>query len=140
MAGFFEPNIVVPDTFTGKLSTKLYDINLAADFRRGALADWLHLHLKRETSSMIISSEPLKQKMVTTETSIFGNANIADIKPTVDGLVDAASGGKILIDARSNSLVISERSLRLNPDPQNYRKNRQSYRSGGDRVETHRGV
>ena len=36
-----------------------------------------------------------------------------EIKSTIDGLVDAATGGKILIDARSNALVVTERPSRI---------------------------
>ncbi|MBA3849696.1 MAG: hypothetical protein C0502_06830, partial [Opitutus sp.] len=60
-----------------------------------------------------VSNESLTQEPVATEVFILNNAKAADIKPTVDGLVDSAAGGKILIDARSNALVVTERPSRM---------------------------
>ena len=40
-------------------------------------------------------------------------AKASDIQPTLASLVDAAAGGKIVIDARTNSLVITERPSRM---------------------------
>jgi type II secretory pathway component GspD/PulD (secretin) len=60
-----------------------------------------------------VSNELLQLEPGTTEVFILNNAKAADIKPTIDGLIDAAGGGKIVIDARSNALVITERPSRM---------------------------
>jgi type IV pilus assembly protein PilQ len=61
----------------------------------------------------IVSNESLQQEPGATEVFILNNAKASDIKPTIDGLVDAATGGKIVIDNRSNALVITERPSRM---------------------------
>jgi type IV pilus assembly protein PilQ len=45
---------------------------------------------------------------------LINYAKAGDILPTITSLVDAAAGGKIVVDARSNSLVITERPSRMN--------------------------
>jgi type IV pilus assembly protein PilQ len=61
----------------------------------------------------IISNESLTQEPVSTEIFVINYAKAADIMPTLTSLVDAASGGKIVIDTRTNSLVITERPTRM---------------------------
>jgi type II secretory pathway component GspD/PulD (secretin) len=44
---------------------------------------------------------------------IVNNAKAADIMPTISVLIDAAAGGRIVVDARSNALVVTERPSRM---------------------------
>jgi type IV pilus assembly protein PilQ len=62
----------------------------------------------------ILSNETLAQEPVSTEVFVINDARAADIMATVTSLVDAAAGGKIVVDARSNSLVVTERPSRMN--------------------------
>jgi type II secretory pathway component GspD/PulD (secretin) len=61
----------------------------------------------------IVSNESLTQEPVSTEIFVINYAKAADIQPTLTSLVDAAAGGKIVVDARTNSLVITERPSRM---------------------------
>lgn len=112
VADLFELNLVVPDTLTGKTSIKLRDVTWRQIFHV-VLAPVGYTYIEEGNIIKIVSNESLQQEPAATEVFILNNAKAADIKPTIDGLVDAAAGGKILIDARSNALVITERPSRM---------------------------
>ena len=112
VADLFELNLVVPDTLTGKTSIKLRDVTWEQIFTV-VLSPVGYTYVKEGNIIKIVSNELLQQEPGTTEVFILNNAKAADIKPTIDGLIDAAGGGKIVIDARSNALVITERPSRM---------------------------
>ncbi len=112
VADLFELNLVVPDTLTGKTSIKLRDVTWRQIFHV-VLAPVGYTYIEEGNIIKIVSNESLQQEPAATEVFILNNAKAADIKPTIDGLVDASVGGKILIDARSNALVITERPSRM---------------------------
>jgi type IV pilus assembly protein PilQ len=112
VADLFELNLVVPDTLTGKTSIKLRDVSWRQIFHV-VLAPVGYTYIEEGNIIKITSNELLQQEPVATEVFVLNNAKAADIKPTIDGLVDAATGGKIVIDARSNALVITERPSRM---------------------------
>jgi type II secretory pathway component GspD/PulD (secretin) len=113
VADLFELNLVVPDTLTGKTSIKLRDVTWRQIFQV-VLSPVGYTYIEEGNIIKIVSNESLQQEPAATEVFILNNAKAADIKPTVDGLVDAAGGGKIVIDNRSNALVITERPSRMN--------------------------
>ncbi len=108
VADLFELNLVVPDTLTGKTSIKLRDVTWRQIFQV-VLAPAGYTYIEDGNIIKVVSNELLQQEPVATEVFVLNNAKAADIKPTIDGLVDAATGGKIVVDARSNALVITER-------------------------------
>jgi type II secretory pathway component GspD/PulD (secretin) len=112
VADLFELNIVVPDTLTGKTSIKLRDVTWRQIFKT-VLDPVGFTYIEEGNIIKIVSNESLQAEPAATEVFILNNAKAADIKPTVDGLVDATKGGKILIDARSNALVITERPSQM---------------------------
>ncbi|MBI2516024.1 MAG: secretin and TonB N-terminal domain-containing protein [Opitutae bacterium] len=112
VADLFELNLVVPDTLTGKTSIKLRDVTWRQIFQV-VLSPANYSYVEEGNIIKIVSNESLTQEPTATEVFILNNAKAADIKPTVDGLVDTAGGGKILIDARSNALVVTERPSRM---------------------------
>jgi type IV pilus assembly protein PilQ len=112
VADLFELNLVVPDTLTGKTSIKLRDVTWRQIFQV-VLGPVGYTYIEEGNIIKIVSNELLQQEPASTEVFILNNAKAGDIKPTIDGLVDAASGGKIVIDARSNALVITERPSRM---------------------------
>lgn len=112
VADLFELNLVVPDTLTGKASIKLRDVTWRQIFQV-VLSPAGYTYVEEGNIIKVISNESLTMEPVSTEVFILNNAKAQDIKPTVDGLVDAAAGGKILIDARSNALVVTERPSRM---------------------------
>jgi type IV pilus assembly protein PilQ len=112
VADLFELNLVVPDTLTGKTSIKLRDVTWRQIFTV-VLSPVGFTYIEEGNIIKIVSNDLLLQEPASTEVFILNNAKAADIKPTIDGLVDAAGGGKIVIDARSNALVITERPSRM---------------------------
>lgn len=112
VADLFELNLVVPDTLTGKTSIKLRDVTWEQIFTV-VLSPVGYTYVREGNIIKIVSNELLSQEPGSTEVFILNNAKAADIKPTIDGLVDAAGGGKIVIDARSNALVITEKPSRM---------------------------
>ncbi len=112
VADLFELNLVVPDTLTGKTSIKLRDVTWRQIFHV-VLTPAGFNYVEEGNIIKIVSNDSLQQEPVVTEVFVLNNAKAAEIKPTIDGLVDAATGGKILIDARSNGLVVTERPSRM---------------------------
>src|SRR4051812_18152725 len=112
VADLFELNLVVPDTLTGKTSIKLRDVSWRQIFQV-VLSPVGYTYIEEGNIIKIVSNESLQQEPGATEVFVLNNAKASDIKPTIDGLVDAAGGGKIVIDNRSNALVITERPSRM---------------------------
>ncbi|MEI6106665.1 MAG: secretin N-terminal domain-containing protein, partial [Opitutae bacterium] len=112
VADLFELNLVVPDTLVGKTSIKLRDVSWRQIFKV-VLSPVGYTYIEEGNIIKIVSNEVMSQEPGSTEVFILNNAKAADIKPTIDGLIDAAKGGKIVVDARSNSLVITERPTQL---------------------------
>ena len=112
VADLFELNLVVPDTLTGKTSIKLREVTWHQIFHV-VLTPVGYTYVEEGNIIKIVSNELLQQEPVATEVFILNNAKAADIKPTIDGLIEAATGGKIVVDGRSNSLVITERPSRM---------------------------
>lgn len=112
VADLFELNLVVPDTLVGKTSIKLRDVTWRQIFQV-VLTPAGYTYVEEGNIIKVMSAEQLGAEPVATEVFILNNAKAQDIKPTVDGLVDSAAGGKILIDARSNALVVTERPSRM---------------------------
>jgi type IV pilus assembly protein PilQ len=90
VADLFELNIIMPDTLQGKTTIKLRDVT------------WRQIF------------QSVLQQPLSTEVFLINYAKAGDILPTITSLVDSAAGGKIVVDARSNSLVITERPTRMN--------------------------
>ena len=112
VADLFELNLVVPDTLTGKTSIKLRDVTWRQIFQV-VLSPVGYTFIEDGSIIKVVSNELLQQEPGTTEVFILNSAKAADIKPTIDGLIDAATGGKIVVDARSNALVITEKPSRM---------------------------
>jgi type IV pilus assembly protein PilQ len=112
VADLFELNLVVPDTLTGRSSIKLRDVTWRQIFQV-VLSPVGYTFIEEGNIVKVLSQDSLAVEPVSTEVFILNNAKAADIRPTIEGLVDAAAGGRILVDARSNALVITERPTRM---------------------------
>jgi type II secretory pathway component GspD/PulD (secretin) len=112
VADLFELNLVVPDTLVGKTSIKLRDVTWRQIFQV-VLSPVGYTYIEEGNIIKIVSNDSLQQEPGATEVFVLNNAKASDIKPTIDGLVDAATGGKIVIDNRSNALVITEKPSRM---------------------------
>lgn len=112
VADLFELNLVVPDTLTGKTSIKLRDVTWRQIFQV-VLAPVGYTYVEEGNIIKIVSNDSLLQEPVSTDVFIINNAKAEDLRPTIAGLVDAAAGGKIEINTRSNALIITERPSRM---------------------------
>lgn len=113
VADLFELNIIIPEALQGKASIKLRDVSWRQIFQ-SVLGPVGFTYIEEGNIIKIVSNESLTQEPAATEVFVINYARAADILPTINSLVDAVAGGKIVVDARSNSLVITERPTRLN--------------------------
>lgn len=113
VADLFELNIIMPDTLQGKTTIKLRDVTWRQIFQ-SVLQPVNFTYVEEGNIIKIVSNESLLQEPLSTEVFLINYAKASDILPTVNSLVDAAAGGKIVVDVRSNSLVITERPSRMN--------------------------
>jgi type II secretory pathway component GspD/PulD (secretin) len=112
VAELFDLNLVIPDTLQGKTSVKLHDVTWHQIFQV-LLTPVGYTYVEDGNIIKIVSNESLTQEPVSTEIFVINYAKASDIQPTLVSLVDAAAGGKIVVDARTNSLVITERPSRM---------------------------
>jgi type II secretory pathway component GspD/PulD (secretin) len=113
VADLFELNLVMPETLQGKTTIKLRDVTWRQIFQ-SVLAPVNYTYVEEGNIIKIVSNDSLLQEPVSTDVFVLNYARAADILPTLASLVDPAAGGKIVVDARSNSLVITERPSRMN--------------------------
>jgi type IV pilus assembly protein PilQ len=113
VADLFELNIIIPETLQGKTTIKLRDVTWRQIFQN-VLAPVGYTFQEDGNIIKIISNDSLQQEPTATEVFILNYAKAADVMPTISGLVDAAAGGKIVVNAPTNSLVITERPSRMN--------------------------
>lgn len=108
VADLFELNLVIPDTLQGKTSIKLRDVTWRQIFKV-VLEPVGYTFIEDGNIIKVVTGESLNLEPLATEVFVLNYARAADVKPSVDGMVDAKVGGKIMVDARSNALVLTER-------------------------------
>ncbi len=113
VADLFELNLIMPDTLQGKTTIKLRDVTWRQIFQ-SVLAPVNYTYVEDGNIIKIVSMESLQQEPVSTEVFLINYAKASEILPTITSLIDSAAGGKVVVDARSNSLVITERPSRMN--------------------------
>jgi type IV pilus assembly protein PilQ len=111
VADLFELNIIMPETLQGKTTIKLRDVTWRQIFSN-VLDPVNYTYVEDGNIIKIVTKESLNDEAVTTEIFLINYAKATDILPTISSLVDTAKG-KIVVDARSNSLVITERPTRM---------------------------
>jgi type IV pilus assembly protein PilQ len=111
VADLFEFNIVIPETLQGKTTIKLRDVTWRQIFQN-VLTPVNYTYIEDGNIIKIISNDSLAVEPLSTEVFILNYAQAAALMPTLTTLVDPALG-KIVVDTRSNSLVITERPTRL---------------------------
>jgi type IV pilus assembly protein PilQ len=113
VADLFELNLVMPEALQGKTTIKLRDVTWRQIFQ-SVLSPVGYSYVEDGNIIKIVSNDSLLQEPTSTDVFILNYARASDIMPTVSSLVDGAAGGKIVVDTRSNSLVITERPSRMN--------------------------
>ncbi|MES2693624.1 MAG: secretin N-terminal domain-containing protein [Verrucomicrobiota bacterium] len=113
VADLFELNIIMPEALQGKTTIKLRDVTWRQIFE-SVLSPVNYTFREEGNIIKIVSNESLQQEPTSTDVFLINYARASDILPTVTSLVEAAAGGRIVVDQRSNSLVITERPSRMN--------------------------
>lgn len=113
VADLFELNLVMPEALQGKTTIKLRDVTWRQIFQ-SVLSPVGYSYVEDGNIIKIVSNDSLLQEPTSTDVFVLNYAKAADIMPTLASLVDSTAGGKIVVDARSNSLVITERPSRMN--------------------------
>lgn len=112
VADLFELNLVIPDTLQGRTSLKLREVTWRQIFQV-VLSPIGYTFVEDSNIIKIVSQDSLQAEPVSTEIFIINYAKADDILKTITTLVDPAAGGKIIVDQRSNALVITERPSRM---------------------------
>lgn len=112
VADLFELNLIIPETLQGRTSIKLRDVTWRQIFQ-SILDPVGFTYVEDGNIIKIVTKESLNDEPVSTEVFVINYASAGAIAPTIQSLVDPAKG-KIVVDARSNSLVITERPSRMN--------------------------
>jgi len=112
VADLFELNLVIPDTLQGNTSIKLRDVTWAQIFEV-VLGPVGYTYIQEGNIIKIVSQESLLQEPVTTDVFIINYALADDIRGSIEPLIEAAVGGRIVVNTRSNALIITERPTRL---------------------------
>jgi len=112
VADLFELNLVIPDTLQGRTSLKLREVTWRQIFQV-VLSPIGYTFVEDSNIIKIVSQDSLQAEPVSTEIFIINYAKADDIVKTITTLVDPAAGGKIIVDQRSNALVITERPSRM---------------------------
>jgi type IV pilus assembly protein PilQ len=92
----------------GKTSIKLRDVTWRQIFQV-VLQPVGYTFVEDGNIIKVVTQESLNLEPLTTEVFVLNYAKASEIKPSLDSLVDAKVGGKIVVDARSNALVVTER-------------------------------
>lgn len=108
VADLFELNLVIPEALQGKTSIKLRDVTWRQIFTV-VLQPVNYTFVEEGNIIKVVTQESLNLEPLTTEVFILNYAKAGEIKSSLDSLVDAKVGGKIMVDARSNALVVTER-------------------------------
>jgi type IV pilus assembly protein PilQ len=113
VAELYELNVVIPDSLAGSVSIKLRDVTWTQVFDV-VLEPMNYTYIVEGNIVKIKSQDELAVEPVDTRVFIVDFAKASEIRGSIEPLVDAASGGKIQVDVRSNALVITERPSRMN--------------------------
>lgn len=105
-------NVVIPETLVGKVSIKLNQVTWRQVFDV-VLEPIGYTYLEEGNIIKIRSIQDLLTEPMQTQVFLVNYAKAAELNPAIVPLVEAAAGGRSLVDARTNSIVVTERSSRL---------------------------
>lgn len=112
VAHLFALKVDMPDSVRGKITLKLWDVTWREIFQ-DVLEPAGYTFVEDGNVVRIVAKETLGGEPATTEVFRLTNARAQDILPSITPLVDPAHG-QAVVDARTNSLVITERASRMN--------------------------
>jgi type IV pilus secretin PilQ/predicted competence protein len=113
VADLFELNLVIPPALQGKTSIKLHDVTWHQVFDV-VLTPVGYTFVDDSGIIKIVSLESLAEEPVATEVFVLSYSKASEVQTVLTTLIDSSKGGKLTLDARSNSLIVTERPSRLN--------------------------
>ena len=112
IADLFELNLVIPEGLQGRASLKLRDVTWKQIFDV-LLTPVGYTYVTDGNIIKVVSIESLNVEPAETRIFLLNYARASDVAPTISSMVEAAKGGKVQVDVRSNALVVTERPKRL---------------------------
>lgn len=112
VADLYMLNIVIPEGLQGTTSIKLRDVSWKQIFSV-VLEPIGYTYIEEGNIIKIISNETLNFEPPITDIFMLNYAEASDIGATVANMIDAEKGGRVQIDARTNSLIVTERQSRM---------------------------
>jgi len=112
IADLFELNLVIPEGLQGRASLKLRDVTWKQIFDV-LLTPVGYTYVTDGNIIKVVSIESLNVEPAETRIFLLNYSRASDIAPTITSMVEAAKGGKVQVDVRSNALVVTERPKRL---------------------------
>jgi type IV pilus assembly protein PilQ len=112
VADLFELNLVIPDTLQGNTSIKLREVTWRQIFQV-ILSPIGYTFVEDGNIIKVVSQTSLAEEPLSTEIYIINYAKAEDVKNSITSIIDAGVGGKVIVDTRSNALVVTERPSRL---------------------------
>lgn len=112
VADLFDLNLVIPQELVGRASITLHDVTWRQVFDV-VLSPVGFTYIEDGNIIKVVSLESLTLEPPVTTVVILDYAQANDVLPTIEPLVNPQNGGRVQVDKRSNSLVITERPTQL---------------------------
>ena len=113
VADLYDLNVVIPDTLVGNTSVKLRNVTWRQVFEV-VLEPLGFTYVEDRNIIKIKSRDDLLQEPVDTRVFLINYAVARELQTSLAPLIDAAAGGRIQVDARTNALIVTERPSRMN--------------------------
>lgn len=113
VADLYDLNVVIPDTLVGSTSVKLRNVTWRQVFEV-VLEPLGYTYVEDRNIIKIRSRDELLQEPVDTRVFLINYAVAKNLQASLAPLIDAAAGGRIQVDERTNALIITERPSRMN--------------------------
>lgn len=112
VADLYMLNIVIPEGLQGTTSIKLRDVSWKQIFSV-VLEPIGYTYIEEGNIIQIISNDTLNFEPPITDIFMLNYAEASDIAATVANMIDVEKGGRVQTDARTNSLIVTERQSRM---------------------------
>ncbi|MCH6255431.1 hypothetical protein MLD52_02640 [Puniceicoccaceae bacterium K14] len=112
VADLYMLNLVVPEALQGTASIKLRDVNWRQIF--SVVLEPVGFTFVEENNIIkVVSLESLNFEPPVTEIFMLNFAEASKISGTISSMIDSEKGGRIQIDARTNGLIVTEQSSKM---------------------------
>lgn len=113
VADLYDLNVVIPDALIGNTSVKLRNVTWRQVFDV-VLEPLGYTYVEDRNIIKIRSRAELMQEPLDTRVFVVNYAVAGQLQGALAPLIDAAGGGRIQVDPRTNTLLVTERPSRMN--------------------------